>query len=75
MPKIDLQTVLPEEWWHLDTRWACGAVVTRGGVVVEAAPIYRCFIGQKLSDVTRRGRYEIIPLTPSSPVPHSRAQQ
>lgn len=65
---------MPELWWRLDTRWACGAVVTRGGVVVEAAPIYRCFIGQRLSDVTRRGHYEIVPLTPTGGVPQSKAQ-
>jgi hypothetical protein len=54
--------IIDEVWWSLDTRWGCGAVVTRGGVVVEAAPIFRRFIGQLIQDVAARGNYVLQPL-------------
>jgi hypothetical protein len=51
------------DWVLLDTRWACAVVVCKGGVVVRAAPIYQCFVGQRLVDILRRGaskKYRIL---------------
>lgn len=46
----------------LDTGWACGGILVRGGVIVGGAPIFRKLCGQVLSTVLARGRYKAIPL-------------
>ena len=40
--------------WQLTTTYACARVTTRHGVIVEAAPIYRRYIGQRLVDVREK---------------------
>lgn len=45
------------EWVLLDTGWACAVVVVApNGVIVDAAPILRALIGEKLEDVEKRYR-------------------
>lgn len=46
-------------WYLLDTGWACGGVrVDDDGRIVEAAPVYRRFLWQRLSDVVAEGDYK-----------------
>lgn len=48
--------------WLLDTGWACGYVEVEDGegdIIIDAAPIFRKFLGQSLADVVQRGGYEV----------------
>ena len=51
---------MAEEFWLVDTGWACGGVDTVDGVVVNAPPVFRKFIGLKISSLQQRYRVEEI---------------
>lgn len=33
-----------ETWYWVDMRFACGAVIVKGGIVIDCAPIFRKFL-------------------------------
>lgn len=36
--------------WSLDTKWACGGVITNeNDIIIEGAPIFRKFIGKNVN--------------------------
>lgn len=37
-----------EKWYRMDTGWACGGLRCINGLVVEAPPVFRKFIGQEI---------------------------
>lgn len=37
--------------WQIDAGYACGGVFVRDGVIVDAAPIFRKLVGQRIASV------------------------
>jgi len=46
------------EWWWIDTRWACGGIKTKDGVVIYGAPIFKKFKGQSIQRLCRSYKVE-----------------
>lgn len=57
MSKDKAGEVLAEQWWRIDTGWACGGVRTISGIVVETPPVFRQFKGQKIEELKKA--YEV----------------
>ena len=47
-----------EESWFLDTKWACGMIVSRDGVVVRGAPIFKKLIGEDIKKLMKYYKLE-----------------
>jgi len=41
----------------LDTKWACGLIIVRDGIIVDGAPIFRKLFGQSIGKI-----YKIVKL-------------
>lgn len=53
-------------WYWADTGWACGGFCVCNGVIVEAPPIWRRWIGQPASALVGRA-FRAVPLAQSAP--------
>ena len=43
-------------YW-IDTRWACGGIITQFGIVIDGAPIFRKFIGQNIARLAKSYKF------------------
>ena len=44
----------------LDTKWACGLIIVRDGIIVDGAPIFRKLFGQSIDKIGKI--YKIVKL-------------
>ena len=51
MHVVLMQTSMTE--YLLDTKWACGLIIVRDGIIVDGAPIFRKFFGQSIDKISK----------------------
>jgi len=51
-----------EEYYSLDTGWACGLLIVRDGYVHNSAPIFRKYIGRSIEYFKAIKKYKVIKL-------------
>ena len=44
----------------IDTDWACAGVETLSGVVEVTAPIFSCFLGQRIDDLKKHYKVQYV---------------
>jgi hypothetical protein len=53
---------MKDEWYQLDTGWACGGIHLQEGKIVETAPIFRKAFMGKTVELLRYMGYKVTPL-------------
>ena len=44
---------IDEESWALDTKWAYGMIISKNGIVVRGAPIFKNLIGEPIEKLKK----------------------
>ena len=42
-----------EQWYRIDTGWACGGVRTINGIIVETPPVFRRLMNQDIEELKK----------------------